>query len=134
MLTRDQTRGPGWKFPPQREDQITLDKENVEKLDQIWKEVNSMTGRYNLGARLFNVASVLSFMAGNAAGTQVLLHLVNYSDYDVENVTVHLSGKWKSVKLLAPGKEPRALAVFETEDGTGVEIDKMGIIGTLLAE
>ena len=125
---------PGWKFPPQREDQITLDKENVEKLDQIWKEVNSMTGRHNLGARLFNVASVLSYMGSGAGGKQVHVHLVNYSDYDVENVTVHLLGKWKSVKLLAPGQVPRPLAVFETEDGTGVEIDKLGIMGTLVVE
>jgi hypothetical protein len=128
------TAPPGWKFPPPREDQITLDKESVEKLDQIWKEVNSMTGRNNLGARLFNVASVLSYMAVGNGGKQLIVHLVNYSDYDVENVTVHLLGKWKSVKLLAPGKEARALTVFETEDGTGVEIDKFGVIGTLLAE
>lgn len=128
------TAPPGWKFPPQREDQITLDKENVEKLDQIWKEVNSMTGRHNLGARLFNVSSVLSYMGIDPGGKQLLLHLVNYSDYDVENVTVHLLGKWKSVKFLAPGKQERTLPVFETEDGTGVEIDKVGIVGTLLVE
>jgi hypothetical protein len=93
-----------------------------------------MTGRNNLGARLFNVASVLSYMAVGNGGKQLIVHLVNYSDYDVENVTVHLLGKWKSVKLLAPGKEARALTVFETEDGTGLEIDKFGVIGTLLAE
>ncbi|MEP7366746.1 MAG: hypothetical protein ABI972_26100 [Acidobacteriota bacterium] len=128
------TAPPGWKFPPQRDDQITLDKENVEKLDQIWKEVNSMTGRNNLGARLFNVASVLSYMTAAEGGKRLTVHLVNYSDYDVEDVTVHLLGKWKSIKFLAPGKEPRPLTVFETEDGTGVEIDKFGIIGTLIAE
>ena len=70
-ILRDFTRGggtlltapPGWKFPPQRPGQIKLDDKEVEKIDAIWKEVNSMTGRHNLGARLFNVASVLSSLA-----------------------------------------------------------------------
>jgi hypothetical protein len=83
---------------------------------------------------LFNVASVLSYLASGDGGKRLLLHLANYSDYDVENVTVHLVGKWKSVKILEPGREPRPLAVFETEDGTGVEIDKFGVVATLLAE
>ncbi|MBK7926761.1 MAG: hypothetical protein IPJ98_04495 [Bryobacterales bacterium] len=128
------TAPPGWKFPQQREDQITLDKEDVKILDQIWKEVNSMTGRHNLGARLFNVASVLSYLAASADGTRVALQLVSYSDYEVENVTVHLLGKWKSVKLLAPGRAERSLPVFETDDGTGVELDRLGVAGVLVAE
>ncbi|MBN8730902.1 MAG: hypothetical protein J0L64_10195 [Acidobacteria bacterium] len=128
------TAPPGWKFPRQREDQITLDKEDVKILDQIWKEVNSMTGRHNLGARLFNVASVLSYMAASEDGKRVALHLVSYSDYEIENVTVHLLGKWKSVKLRAPGREERSLPVFETDDGTGVELDRLGAAALLVAE
>jgi len=128
------TAPPGWKFPQQRDDQITLDKDDVKILDQIWKEVNSMTGRHNLGARLFNVASVLSYMGLSADGKQLLMHLVNYSDYEIENVTVHLLGKWKSAKFLAPGMEARPLNVFETDDGTGFEIDKLGVAATLIVD
>jgi hypothetical protein len=128
------TAPPGWKFPQQREDQITLDKEDVKILDQIWREVNSMTGRHNLGARLFNVASVLSYMAASGDGKRISLQLVNYSDYEVENVTVHLLGKWRQVKLRAPGKEERSLPVFETDDGTGVELDRLGVSALLVAE
>ena len=54
------TGPPGWKFPMPKPGQITLEKADLEKLDQIWKELNSMTGRRNLGARLFNVSSMLS--------------------------------------------------------------------------
>lgn len=128
------TAPPGWKFPAQREDQITLDKDDVKILDDIWREVNSMTGRHNLGARLFNVASVLSYLGVPAGGGKPFLHLVNYSDYAVENVTVHMLGKWTSVKLYSPGKAPRPLPVFETDDGTGVELDKLGITATLVME
>jgi len=128
------TAPPGWKFPPQREDQITLDKEDVKILDQIWREVNSMTGRHNLGARLFNVASVLSYLSSSDDGKRISLQLVNYSDYEIENVTVHLLGKWKSVKVRGPGKEDRSLPVFETDDGTGVELDRLGVTAVLVAE
>jgi len=80
------------------------------------------------------VASVLSYLGVPAGGGKPFLHLVNYSDYAVENVTVHMLGKWTSVKLYSPGKAPRPLPVFETDDGTGVELDKLGITATLVME
>ncbi|MCP5111410.1 MAG: hypothetical protein GY953_11305, partial [bacterium] len=52
------TGPPGWEFPPIAAGQVTMDEKHVEKLDDIWHGVNSMTGRQNLGVRLFNVASM----------------------------------------------------------------------------
>jgi hypothetical protein len=40
--------------------QITLDKAELDRLNDIWHDVQTMTGRKNLGARLFNVSSMLS--------------------------------------------------------------------------
>src|SRR6185369_2797259 len=51
---------PDWRFPAMTSDRITLGDADVKKLDEIWKELNEMTGRRNLGARLFNVSSMLS--------------------------------------------------------------------------
>ena len=46
--------GPAtWKFPAPKAGQITLSDADVKTLDEIWKEMNSMTGRRNLGVRLF---------------------------------------------------------------------------------
>ena len=99
--------GPStWKFPPVRPDRITLSDEDVKTLDEIWKEMNSMTGRRNLGARLFNVSSMLSNLLESGDGKQAVLELVNYSGFPVENVTVHLVGKYKSATLVAPGASP----------------------------
>lgn len=125
--------GPvAWKFPPPREEQITLSEEDVTTLDEIWKEMNSMTGRKNLGARLFNVSSMLSNFIRSS--TQSVLHLVNYSGFPVENVTVHLLGKFKSASLLAPGAEPKKLEVYEVDEGTGIDIDTVGVAATLVLE
>ncbi|MFN0167645.1 MAG: hypothetical protein ACKV22_14560, partial [Bryobacteraceae bacterium] len=78
------TAPPGWKSTaPHAPDRITLEKDEVERLDRIWKEVNSMIGRRNLGARLFNVSSMLSNLQAAPDGKQLFVHLVNYSDYPV---------------------------------------------------
>ena len=126
---------PGWKFPPQREDQITLDKDDIEKLDTIWKEVNSMTGRRNLGARLFNVSSMLSNLVAPPGGSPLVLHLLNYSDYTVENVTVHVLGKYTKAMLYEPASpQPRKMTPYENEEGTGVDLDKVSTVATLVLE
>ncbi|MBM3811752.1 MAG: hypothetical protein FJW20_08960 [Acidimicrobiia bacterium] len=125
-----------WKFPPVTADKITLSKEEIETIDAIWKEINSMTGRRNLGARLFNVSTILSSLVGAPAGTPVLLHLVNYSDYPVESITAHVLGKYTKAMLHEPGRAPRSMPVYVVEEGTGtgIDIDKVSTIATLVLE
>jgi hypothetical protein len=129
--------GPAsWKFPEPAPGKITLSDEDVKMLDEIWKEVNTMTGRRNLGVRLFNVSSMLSNMVEDPSGGRALLHLVNYSGYPVENVTVHLLGKYRKATLRAPGSTPKVLSVYDVDEGaaTGVDIENVGIAATLLVE
>jgi hypothetical protein len=127
--------GPAtWKFPAPQVSQITLSEDDVKTLDDIWKEMNSMTGRRNLGVRLFNVSSMLSNFVGSSDGKESVLQLVNYSGFPVENVTVHVLGKFKSARLLSPGAPPKNVEVYEAEDGTGVDIDSVKVAATLLLE
>ncbi|HLJ16909.1 MAG TPA: hypothetical protein VKV15_20615 [Bryobacteraceae bacterium] len=128
------TGPPGWKFPEAKPGQITLEKADLDKLDEIWKELNSMTGRKNLGARLFNVSTMLSNLLESPDGKQVILQLVNYSDYPVENITVHLLGKFQHARLYRPEAAPKDLSPYEVEDGTGVDVDNMSALATLVLE
>lgn len=127
------TGPPGWRFPALKPEQVTLNKEDTEKLDLIWKELNSMTGRRNLGARLFNVSTLLSnFVSSPDGGTRVL-HLVNYADYPVENVSVQLLGKYKRALLYRPEvAQPVVLELYPTEEGVGVDIEKLGSAGAVV--
>ncbi|MGH9632452.1 MAG: hypothetical protein ACRD7E_29450, partial [Bryobacteraceae bacterium] len=125
---------PGWKFPALEADQITLDEEDVKFLDDVWQEVNAMTGRRNLGARLFNVSSMLSNLMQSPDGKQTVLHLVNFSGYPVESVTVHLLGEYKQAVLLTPDGASRKLSLYKHDEGTGVDIDKVGVSATLVLE
>ena len=125
---------PGWKMPEPRPDQVTLDKTDVEKLDQIWKEVNGMIGRRNLGARLFNVSSMLSDLTVSADEQQMALYLINYASYAAEDITAHLLGKFSKATLYTPEEPPKTLHLFEVEDGTGAEIPKISVAGTIVFE
>ncbi len=128
------TGPPGWKFPEPRPGQITLEKDDLGKLDEIWRELNAMTGRRNLGARLFNVSTMLSNLLESPDHRYVYLQLVNYSDYPVENVTVHVLGTYKSIRLLRPEGPPLSLSGYETDEGTGIDIEQVGAVATIVLE
>jgi hypothetical protein len=116
---------PGWKMPATSKNMLTVDKEEVEKLDDIWKEMNSMIQRRNLGVRLFNVSAMLSFFQASPDGKQAVLHLVNYSGYPVEAVTAHVLGRYKKAWVVTPEGERKAVEAYDVEEGaaTGVDID-----------
>ncbi|HVN06222.1 MAG TPA: redoxin domain-containing protein, partial [Bryobacteraceae bacterium] len=76
------TAPPGWQGQSALgAGQITLDKAELDRLNDIWHDVQTMTGRKNLGARLFNVSSMLSNVAATPDGKEVIVELVNYSAY-----------------------------------------------------
>jgi hypothetical protein len=114
---------PGWKMPSTSKNGLTVDREDVEKLDQIWKEMNTMMGRRNLGVRLFNVSSMLSYFQASRDGKLAVLHLVNYSGYPVESVTAHVLGKYKRAWLSTPEGPRKAVETYEVEEGAGTGLD-----------
>jgi hypothetical protein len=128
------TAPPGWQMPAPLPGQVTLDEKDVKTLDQIWKEVNAMTGRRNLGARLFNVSSMLSNLIGPADGSKVVLYLVNYSDFPVDSIAVHLLGKFSKATVYWPERKPKAIQLYDNEDGSGADIDILESAAILIAE
>jgi hypothetical protein len=128
------TAPPGWKFPMPQKDRITLDQKELDQIDDIWKNINAMIGRTNLGARLFNVAGMLSSLVGDAAGRRLVLHLTNYTSFPVESVTVQMLGKYTRATLYVPGAPARTLETYATEDGTGLEIDQVSVSAAIVLE
>jgi hypothetical protein len=129
------TGPPAWKDQSQiKPDQITLEKAELERLHEIWRDVQSMIGRRNLGARLFNVSSMLSNLLATPDGEQVYLHLVNFADFPVESVTVYVTGEFRTATLYTPEGGERTLETYKVEEGTGVDIDKITVAATLRLE
>lgn len=128
------TGPPGWKDAPPTAGRITLEKSELDHLNEIWRDVNSMIGRRNLGVRLFNVSSMLSNVLSSPDGKTVILHLVNYADYPVENVTVHFLGGFSRATLLAPDGTAKPLEIYREEDTRGVDLDKVSVCATIKLE
>ena len=129
------TAPPGWnEGAARKEDQITLDEKELKRLDDIWHDVQSMIGRSNLGARLFNVSSMLSNLLSSPDGKQVLIHLVNYANYPVESVTVHVLGDYKQAWLYTPEGTEKKLDVYKVDEGTGIDIAQVSVTAVLRLE
>ena len=128
------TGPPGWKDSSPPGGQITLDKAELERLNDIWRDVNSMVGRRNMGVRLFNVSSMLSNLLASADGKTAVVHLLNYSDFPVENVAVHFPAEYKRATLTTPEGVAKSLEVYPTEEGGGVDIDKVLVCATIKLE
>jgi len=141
-ILRNFTRGggtlltgpPGWKDEGATGGGITLNKQQLERLNDIWRDVNSIVGRRNLGVRLFNVSTMLSNVVSSEDGKTVVVELVNYSDYPVNDVTVHFLGDFKKARLIAPDGVEQALSVYPTEDGGGVDIARVGVCAGIRLE
>jgi hypothetical protein len=127
------TAPPGWKGQSALQPgQITLDTAELERLNDIWHDVQTMTGRKNLGARLFNVSSMLSNVLSTGDGKQVVVELVNYSAYAVENVSVQVLGTFKHAQLIGPDGVQKDLEVYATDEGgTGVDIARVSVCATV---
>jgi hypothetical protein len=128
------TGPPGWKDSSPQGDKITLDKAELDRLNDIWRDVNSMVGRRNMGVRLFNVSSMLSNLLASADGKTAVVHLVNYSDFPVENVAVHFPAEYKRATLTTPEGVEKSLEVYPTEEGGGVDLDKVLVCATIKLE
>jgi len=111
---------------PEDKARITLDEKELKRIDDLWHDVQNMIGRKNLGVRLFNVASMLSNLEDGPNGS-IYVQLVNYSEYAVDNVTVHALGKFKKAHLYMPGGVEKDLELYDQEDGTGVDLDKVDV-------
>src|ERR1017187_10736790 len=75
---------PGWKDPVAVEGGITLEKADLERLNDIWHDVNAMIGRRNMGGRLFNVSSMLSNYLAAQDGKKEGGAPVDYAQYPLE--------------------------------------------------
>jgi hypothetical protein len=128
------TGPPGWKDQSPQGDKITLDKAELDRLNDIWREVNSMVGRRNMGVRLFNVSSMLSNMLVSGDGKTAIVHLVNYSDYPVEDVAVHFPAEYQRATLIEPEGIEKPLEIYPTEEGWGVDIAKVLVCATIKLE
>jgi len=123
-----------WKMPLPEGDQITFNKQQYKALEAIWPELHIAVQRKNFGVRMFNVSGTLTYLQRGPGERQVVLQLINFTDFVVENITAFVQGKYRKAVLHAPGEAPRAMTIYDAPEGTGVEIDKLGVSGAVVLE
>ena len=123
---------PDWHFPETGGYVLALEKlpkDEVDHFDLIWRQLTSQTWNKNLGARLFNVSSMLSSLAAAPDGSRTCLFLVNYSGHAAESITVYVPGTFTKALLHQPGEASRPLETYTVEEGTGIDIPRVGVAG-----
>jgi hypothetical protein len=128
------TSPPEFKPPVLHGDQITVDEKEVGRIEDLWRGVNSSIAHANLGLRMYNVSSMLTNLLADSTGKRLVLHLVNYSGYPVENITIFYPGSLKSAKILTPEKPAQEVEIFEQRGETTIELDRVGTCTTLVLE
>jgi len=99
------------------------------------EQVCAVLERQNMGARLFNVASMLSNVVTPRGERQLVLHIVNYSDYPGSGITARVPGNWRRARLFRPGEAPVELEIEKVEEGIGFAIDQRVVsIATVVLE
>lgn len=116
------------------EEALTFDSSDS-RPDAIWRKLSETIGRQNMGARLFNVASMLSNLLALRGSRQTILHLVNYSDYPAAGITARVKGNFQRARLYRPAETPVDLEIEKTSEGTGFAIDqRIMTIATVVLE
>jgi hypothetical protein len=129
------TAPPGWKMPmPDDPKQISLNREQIARLGDIWRELNSLIGSRNPGGKVYNAPGAISNVIAAAVGRPVVVHLVNYTNYPMEDVTVRFTGRFSSAKLLAPGQPARDLEIFEEDGVTEITIPRFAVVAAVVME
>ena len=123
-----------WRFPAVHDRQFLLTRQQADRLQDLWELAYNVTVRKNFGARTFNTSGMLSSGLAAPNGKSVLVHLLNYTDFAVESVTVHVLGNWKRARRYTPEESEQELQVYPVKDGTGVDIDRIPVLTTVRFE
>ncbi len=127
--------GPAtWRFGPDKPGSIVPSKKQLDRIQEIWEMLYNATARKNFGARTFNTAGILFNVLESPDGKRLLIHLVNYTQYKADSITVQALGTWKRARLYQPGVEARDVSVYPVKDGTGIDLDNLDVLATLVLE
>jgi len=124
--------GPkGWTDEKPKGDSFTLDQPDLDRLDELAKEVDARISRNSLGVRVFNAASMLSHVLVSSDEKTIVVHLVNYSDYPVQNLTLMFPGRYKAATLIAPEGSAPIRDIFQTPDSSGLGVDRVSVCAAI---
>jgi hypothetical protein len=128
------TSPPGAPLPALREDRITTNEEEQKQIDELWRGINSMLNQTELGARLFHVTGVATSFLGAPGSQRIVIHLLNYTDYPIENIAIHFPGGFRQAKIMTPAGPVQELEMYRIDRNSAVDIDELAVCATVIVE
>jgi hypothetical protein len=122
---------PGWKYPALTEKQTAPTRRQLEQMEPAWEVAYRATVRKNFGVRLFNVASTVAALLADQDGASFLVHLLNFTDFAGESITIHALGNWKRARLYSPEAPVKELEVYSIPEGTGIDVERIPVFATV---
>jgi hypothetical protein len=123
-----------WRFGEDTPGRISPNRKQLERIQDIWEILYNATARKNFGARSFNTAGILFNVLASPDGKRMLIHLVNYTGFPGESIAVHALGPWKRARVYQPGAAEKELSVYPVKGGTGIDLEKLDVVASLLVE
>ncbi len=117
---------PSVGFPEPSTARITPDRRDLDRLQGLWEMVYNATLRKNFGVRAFNTAGIMTGVSTPDGGRSVIVHLLNFTDYPGESISVHALGAWKRARLHRPDGPDRELTIYPVKEGTAVDVEGFG--------
>lgn len=88
----------------------------------------------DLGVRVFNMPSVLTYASQASDGKRLLVQLLNYADYPGQTMTVQAAGGFRTARLFTPEGGASELTVKQVSGKSEVSIPRLVAAGALLLE
>ena len=82
----------------------------------------------------FNLPSVITYASRKAAGRRLLIQLLNYSDSPARDITIRLSGTFRTARMETPGTAVVDLATTRADGHTEIAIPRLSLWGGVLLE
>jgi len=102
--------------------------------ESIAREMRELLTLKDAGLIAFNVPSVITYASREPGGRRLLVQLLNYADSPATDITIRVSGTFKSARLVTPGADPVALETSAANGETDITIAKLGLWGGVVLE
>jgi hypothetical protein len=123
----------GFVTAPSGKGQVVLYSDDTPDPEALSKEMADFLGAENVGLRLFNAPSVLTYVAGDM-GARLIVHLVNYSTEPAEGLLLRVRGEFKNATLYSPESGSGALTITPKAAMSEVSIPKFPVNVTVVLD
>jgi hypothetical protein len=98
------------------------------------REMRELLPLRDVGVIPFNVPSVITYVSREVRGGRLLIQLLNYSDSPATDITIRVSGTFRSARMFAPGTGVVELPTTTGDGRTEIQIPKLLLWGGVVLE